>query len=124
MWSSLLKNCKENSCRLKYTAFFLYYLQIETINKHSNVTAATNLSYSLYVIGMTCFNECFIFYLITEKQYFLKSLSLLCGFSNHDAAAFAEISVSKEARILGYLHKNSTILTPNFKIKVYTYKIW
>ena len=38
-------------------------------DKTSNVTAATNLSFSVYVIGMTCFNECFLFYVITEKHY-------------------------------------------------------
>ena len=38
-------------------------------DKPSNVTAATNLFFSVYVIGMTCFNECFFFYMITERQY-------------------------------------------------------
>ena len=38
-------------------------------NKSSNVTAATNLFFSVYVIGMTCFNERFLFYVITERHY-------------------------------------------------------
>ena len=38
-------------------------------DKPSNLqTAATNLSFSVYVIGMTCFNECFLFYVITERH--------------------------------------------------------
>ena len=70
---------------------------------------------------MTCFNECFLFYVITERQYFFKSLSL--PFPNNHAAAFFEGSVSKEECILRYLHNNSTVLATNFKNKVYTCKI-
>ena len=48
---------------------FLYPLVKEMTDKPSNVTAATNLFFSVYVIGMTCFNECFLFYVITERHY-------------------------------------------------------
>ena len=48
---------------------FLYSLVKEMTDKPSNVTAATNLFFSVYVIGMTCFNECFLFYVITERHY-------------------------------------------------------
>ena len=54
---------------------------------------------------------------------FLKVYCYSEGFSNHHAAAFFERCVSKEFRILRYLHNNSKILTPNFKNKIYTSKI-
>ena len=48
---------------------FLNSLVKEMTNKPSNVTATANLFFSVYVIGMTCFNECFLFYVITERHY-------------------------------------------------------
>ena len=49
--------------------FFLYSFVKEMTDKPLNVTAGTNLFFSVYVIGMTCFNECFLFYAITERHY-------------------------------------------------------
>ena len=48
---------------------FLYSLVKEMTNKPLNVTATANLFFSVNVIGMTCFNECFLFYVITEVHY-------------------------------------------------------
>ena len=42
----------------------------ETTHKPSNVVAATNLFSSVYIIGMTSFDECFLFYVITGRHYF------------------------------------------------------
>ena len=52
----------------KVYCIFLYSLVIEMTDKPSNVTVATNLFFIVYVIGMTCFNECFLFYVITERH--------------------------------------------------------
>ena len=52
---------------------FLFLLQKETTEKSSNVTTAKNLFSRVYVIGVTCFDECFLFYVITESHYFLKN---------------------------------------------------
>ena len=47
----------------------------ETIPKHSNVTVTTNLFSNVYAISMTCFNECFLFYVITGRhQKFIVTL--------------------------------------------------
>ena len=59
---------REYLCK-KYAAFFLYSLVKEMTDKPSNVTVATNIFFIVYVIGMTCFNECFLFYVITERHY-------------------------------------------------------
>ena len=46
---------------------FLHSLVKEMTDKPSIVTVATNLFFSVYVIGMTWFNECVLFYMITER---------------------------------------------------------
>ena len=56
---------------------------------------------SVYVVGTTCFDECFLFYVITGRHYF----SLKINFSLRDffkgyVTAFFEGSVLKEVRIL------------------------
>ena len=53
-----------------------------------------------------------------KTLFFKKVYRYSEDFSNHHAAAFLR-SISKEVRILRYLHNSSTILTPNFKNKVY-----
>ena len=50
---------------------FLYSLWKETTHKFSNVAATVNLLSSVYVIATTCFNECFLFCVITGRYYFL-----------------------------------------------------
>ena len=41
-----------------------------TTHKPLKVAAAKILSCSVYVIGTTFFDECFLFYMITERHYF------------------------------------------------------
>ena len=51
---------------------FLYLIVKEMTEKPSNVTAQQQQAFSsvcLYLIGLTCFNECFLFYVITERHY-------------------------------------------------------
>ena len=48
--------------------FFLYSLVKEMTDKPANGTAVANLFFSVYIIGMTCFDECFLFYVITERH--------------------------------------------------------
>ena len=64
----IYQKCKENTYA-KYAAFFLYPLVKKMTDKTSNVTAATKLFFCVYVIGMTCINEFFLFYVITERHY-------------------------------------------------------
>ena len=48
--------------------FLLYSPVKEMTDKPTNRTAVANLFFSVYIIGMTCFDECFLFYVITERQ--------------------------------------------------------
>ena len=59
--------------RLKQTKVchaFSYFVWKETTHKPLKVAAANILFSSVYVIGTTCFDECFSFYVITKRHYF------------------------------------------------------
>ena len=64
---------QEMQKRLKQTKVyhaFSYFIWKETTHKPLKVAAAKTLFSSVYVIGTTCFNECFLFYVITGRHYF------------------------------------------------------
>ena len=61
----------------KEYCIFLYSPRREATDKPSNVRAATKPFPSVYIIGIACFDESFLFYGITERHYFLTSLTLL-----------------------------------------------
>ena len=59
--------------RLKQTKVchaFSYFVWKETTHKPLKVAAANSLFSSVYVIGTTCFDECFSFSVITKRHYF------------------------------------------------------
>ena len=59
--------------RLKQTKVchaFSYFVWKETTHKPLKVAAANILFSSVYVIGTTCFDECFSFSVITKRHYF------------------------------------------------------
>ena len=59
--------------RLKQTKVchaFSYFIWKETTHKPLKVAAAKSLFSSVYIIGTTCFDECFSFYVITRRHYF------------------------------------------------------
>ena len=66
-------------------------------HKLLKVLVPKNLFYVVYVIGTTCFDECFF---ILKDIIFHKSLSLLWCFLNCDVVDFFEASVLKEVRML------------------------
>ena len=47
-----------------------YFLRIETTHNLSKVAAAKKVLSTVYVIDTTCFNECFLFHVITRRHYF------------------------------------------------------
>ena len=75
---------------------FSYFVWKETIYKPLKVAAAKSLFSSVYVIGTTCFDECFLFYVISGRHYFSwKFIVILILLKRHVAAFFAA-SVLKE----------------------------
>ena len=89
--------------RLKQTKVchaFSYFVWKETTHKPLKVAAAKSLFSSVYIIGTTCFDECFSFYVITKRHYFSwKFIFTLDLFKRH-FATFFEANVLKEVRIL------------------------
>ena len=101
----------------------LYSLWKEMTHKPSNVAAATNLFSSEYVVGITCFDECFFILCDNWKAiFFIWVYRYSEGFSNRYVAMFFERSVLKEVRVLQYLYNSGTMVTPNFRNKFYTCK--
>ena len=79
---------------------FSYFVWKETTHKPLKVAAAKILFSSVYVIATTCFDECFLFYVITGIQYFSWKINVTLRFLKFHVAAFFEASVFKEVRIL------------------------
>ena len=73
---------------------FSYFIWKETTHKPLKVAAAESLIFSVYIIGTTCFDECFSFYVITKRHYFLTFLLKFI------VTTFSEANVLKEVRIL------------------------
>ena len=87
--------------RLKQTIVchaFSYFVWNKTTHKPLKVAAAKSLFSSVYIIGTNCFNECFSFYVITKRCYFLWKfiVTLRLFFRCHFATLF-ETSVLKES---------------------------
>ena len=69
--------------RLKQTKVchtFSYFTWKEITHKPLKVAAAKSLFSSVYIIGTTCFNECFSFYVVSKRITFCESSSLLWYF--------------------------------------------
>ena len=49
---------------------FSYFICKETTHKPLKVAAAKSHFSGVYIIGTTCFDECFSFYVITKRHYF------------------------------------------------------
>ena len=66
----VLIKCKENSNRPKYITRFYSVLK-ETTRKHLKRAAPKSFFSSVYFIDVTCFDECFLFHVITGRHYFM-----------------------------------------------------
>ena len=88
-----------------------YSLWKETFHKPLKVATATKSFPSVYIIDTTCFNECFLFHVITGRHNFYTDLSLSRDLMNRHVAVFFETSVLKEAALyIRYLQDNITML--------------
>ena len=83
---------------------FSYFVWKETIYKPLKVAAAKFLFSSVYVIGTTCFDECFLFYVISGRHYFPWKFIVILIILNPHVATFFEASVLKEVRILSVFY--------------------
>ena len=76
--------------KVKVYHSFSYLVCKETTNKLLKAVALKNLFSSVYVIGTTYFDECFLFYVITGRHYFpWKFIVTLRLLKRHVAAFFS-----------------------------------
>ena len=69
-------------------------------HKPLKVAAAKKSFPSVFIIDATCFDECFLFHVITGRHHFLKIYLYPKVWCNHHVAAFLETRVLKEVRNL------------------------
>ena len=74
---------------------FSYFVWKETTHKPLKVGAAKTVFPSVYVICTTCFDECFLFYVITGRCCFSWKFIVTLRFFKHYVVAFFEGSVFK-----------------------------
>ena len=94
---------------------FSYFVWKETTHKPLKRAAAKNPFTSGYVIGATCFDECFLFYVITGRHYFSWKFIITLRLLKRHLIAFFEASILKEVRILCVI---STITIWRSKVKL------
>ena len=93
------KRLKQTKLWQAFSYFILYYIK-ETTHKSLKVAAAKSLFCSVYIIGTTCFDECFSFYVITKRHYFSWKFIITRKLFKRHFATFFKASVLKEVRIL------------------------
>ena len=67
--SALLKQRRLIQTKVHFKVCY-YSVRTETTHKPSNVIAAKTFFSSVYVIDATCFDECFLFHVVTGRHYF------------------------------------------------------
>ena len=89
-----------------------YSVWKESSHKPLKVAAAKNYFPGVYIIDITCFNKCFLFHVITWRQYFLCKLIVPQWFwCNRHVAAFFKTSVLKKSIFyIRYFHNNIAML--------------
>ena len=65
---------------------------------------------SVHVVDATCFDECFLFHVITGRRYFFSEFVVTVRFFQPPYVVFFETRALKEVRILRYLHNSSVVL--------------
>ena len=62
------------------------------------------------MLDSTCFDECFLFHVVTGRRYFSWKFVITVRFFQPPYCCFLWTSVLKEVHILRYLHNNNTVL--------------
>ena len=99
-----------------YHAFF-YFVWKETTHKPLKVAPAKTLFSSVYVIGTTCFNECFSFYVITRRHCFSWKINVTLRFF---LSAMLLLSLKQVSwmKFVFYLHNNNMMLIQKSSSKI------
>ena len=107
--------------RLKHTKvchMFSYFIWKTTTHKPLKVPTAKSLFSSMYIIGTTCSNECFSFYVITKRHYFSwKFIVTLILFQAPCCYFLWSQCFERSPYFMRYLHTNNMMLIPKFQNK-------
>ena len=98
-----------------------YSVRIKTTHNPSKVAAAVCMCvlyvymffYSVYVVDATCFNECFLFHVITGKHYFLQKFLATKRFVQPPYCCFIWNKCFETSPFLRYLY--SVVLMLKFQ---------
>ena len=105
--------------RLKQTKgchAFSYFIWKETTHKPLKVAAAKRLFFSVYIIGTTCFDECFSFYMITKRHYFSWKFSVTLRLFWAPFCYFVwSQCFERSPYFMPHLHINNMMLIPKFQ---------
>ena len=96
----LLLEMQKRLKKTKVYHLFSYFVWKETTHKPVKVAAAKSCFSSVYVIGKTCFDEIFLFFVITGRYYFSWKFIVTVRPLKRHVAPFFEAAVLKEVRIL------------------------
>ena len=100
---------KEDSYRPKYTSSFLICLNLNDSQTFRS-SSCKNFLPPVCIVDATCFDECFLFHVITGKRYFFQQVIFTVRFFQPPYCRFLKASVLKEVRILYYLQNNAAVL--------------
>ena len=90
----------------------------ETTHKSLKVVSAKSLFSSVYVIGTTCFSECFSFYVTTKRHYFsCKFIVTLRLFYAPFCYFLWNQCFERSLYFMRFLHDNNMMLIPKFQNK-------
>ena len=107
--------------RLKQTKVchaFSYFVWKETTHKPLKVAAAKSLFSSVYVIGTTCLDDCFSFYVIAKRHYFSwKFIVPLRLFWAPFCYFLWDQYFERALYFMRYLHNKNMMLMPKFQNK-------
>ena len=122
--SALLKQRRLIQTKVHFK--FCYSVRIKTTHKPSKVAAAQKVFSNVYVIDATCFDECFLFHVVTGRYYFWQKFFVTLRSFQQPFVAFFQTSVLKQVRILRisspqWSAGNGEVLIPKFQNKAIVY---
>ena len=96
-----------------------YYVWTETSHKTLKVAAAKYSFLSVYTTDTTCFDDCFLFYVITEKHYLNINVIVTKRFGTIATLlrSLRKMSWKKSAFHIHYLHNNIYNAADNKDVK-------
>ena len=104
VFSSLELEKRLAQTKVYYERAFLFCLKRDT-HRPSKVVPLSPVCF----IGTTCFDECFLFHVITRRHYLLYEFIVTLSFFNHYVVTFFVTSALKQYQLLHCYYQSSKI---------------